>query len=193
LEKPEHRGIEPGAADSNTASDNPIDSVAMRVDNGAPNKPFERYLNNATSPEIRDAFVNQAQDVRSTLLHQFDGKGNLALANLDVEGLPSQMRAFSQFQKGENGFVVLPEGETIFQPMSVNKYGVVDGKDSFSRIYDGEFKILETTARTLGNNPSATGRIDLFTELKACTSCGGAVQQFRTMYPNIQLNVFTKK
>jgi hypothetical protein len=38
LEKPEHRGIEPGAANSNTASDNPIDSVAMRVDNGAPDK-----------------------------------------------------------------------------------------------------------------------------------------------------------
>jgi filamentous hemagglutinin len=150
-------------------------------------------LNSTTSPEIRDAFVSQAQEVRAALPAQFADKGNLALANVEIDGLPSQMKAFSQFQKGENGFVALPEGQNVLQPLSVNKYGVVDGKDAFSRIYDGEFKILETTARTLGNNPSATGRIDLFTELKACTSCGGAVQQFRTMYPNIQLNVFTKK
>jgi hypothetical protein len=37
LEKPGYRGIEPGAADSNTASRRPIDSVATRVDNGATN------------------------------------------------------------------------------------------------------------------------------------------------------------
>jgi hypothetical protein len=47
-----------------------------------PNRPFERYLNNTTNPEIRDVFVNQAQDVRSVLLNQFDGKGNLALVGL---------------------------------------------------------------------------------------------------------------
>lgn len=161
--------------------------------NAVTDRGFGRYLNNDTNPEIRDAFISHADDVRLSQLADFDGKGNLALANVDIPGLPTQMKAFSQFQKGENGFVALPDGPTILQPLLVNRYGIVDGKDSFSRIYDGEFKILETTARSLGNNTSIAGRIDLFTELQACTSCGGAIVQFRTMYPNIQLNVFTKK
>jgi hypothetical protein len=31
----------------------------------------------------------------------------------------------------------------------------------------------------------------IFAEMPACTGCAGAVRQFRDMYPNIQLNVFT--
>lgn len=131
--------------------------------------------------------------MRSGLPADLQSKGNLGLANIDIAGLPSEMKAFSRFDDGEFGFASLPGGETILKPVAVNKYGVVDGKGSFLRNVDGEFKILENVARSLGNNTSAAGRIDLFTELKACTSCGGAVQQFRTTYPTIQLNVFTKK
>ncbi|MGF1907870.1 hemagglutinin repeat-containing protein, partial [Vibrio kasasachensis] len=175
-------------ADSNVSSTNLSTSK-----DGVTSKPISHYLNNTTNPEVREVFVNQAVNVRSEIPEELANKGNLALADVNIPGLPDKMKAFSRFQKGENGFVPLPQGETILKPLSVNKYGVVDGKESFSRVYDGEFKILETTARVLGDNPNATGRIDLFTELKACTSCGGAIQQFRSKYPNIQLNVFTKK
>lgn len=103
------------------------------------------------------------------------------------------MRAFSQFDNGELGFASLPTGPTIFEPMKVNTNGVIDTADGYLRNVDGEFKLLENIAQTLGNNTSATGQINLFTELKSCPSCAGAVMQFRQQYPGIQLNIFTGK
>jgi len=56
-----------------------------------------------------------------------------------------------------------------------------------------EYRILDNIADRLGNNTSATGRVDLFIELPPCTaSCGGpngVIQQFRNRYPNIEVNV----
>jgi filamentous hemagglutinin len=103
------------------------------------------------------------------------------------------MRAFSQFDNGEFGFAPKPAGTTILKPIKIGKGGVIDGSNAYLRDVDGEFKILENIARSLGNNTSATGRINLFTELKSCTSCAGAAMQFRQMYPEIQLNIFTGK
>lgn len=137
--------------------------------------------------------ASQRADLRASLPTEFQSKGNLAIAELDIPGLPKDMRAFSQFQNGELGFVPRPTGPTIFEPMEIGKGGVVNGKNAFLRDVDGEFKILENVARTLGDNPSVTGRINLFTELQSCTSCAGTVMQFRQRYPGIQLNVFTGK
>ena len=67
----------------------------------------------------------------------------------------------------------------------------MDGSSAYLRDVDGEFKILENSAQILGDNTSATGQINLFTELKFCTSCAGAIMQFRQRYPGIQPNVFT--
>ena len=58
---------------------------------------------------------------------------------------------------------------------------------------NGEYKLLETIAQQLGNNRNVSGRIDLFTELKACQSCSNVILEFRNRYPNIQLNIFTGK
>jgi filamentous hemagglutinin len=154
---------------------------------------FTRYLNNVTNPEMRASMLKQASTLRSELPAELQGKGNLAVARLDIPGLPDTMKAYSRFDSGELGYVSMPSGPRLFEPLAVDKYGAVNTTGSFLRDVDGEFKILETTARTLGNNPAAAGRIDLFTELKACTSCGGAIVQFRARYPNIQLNVFTGK
>ncbi|MDZ7923417.1 MAG: deaminase domain-containing protein [Marinagarivorans sp.] len=158
-----------------------------------PNVNFDRYLNNTTNPEIKDALLTRTQGLRNGLLDSFDGKGNVAVANIYIDGLPASSKAFSSYQNGENGFVKLPEGDLILEPVSVNKNGIIDGNNSYLRIYDGEFKILETTARSLKDTPMISGRIDLFSELDVCPSCGGVIAQFRMIYPNIQLNVFTKK
>jgi filamentous hemagglutinin len=154
---------------------------------------FTRYLNNVTNPEIRVSMLEQASIRRAELPFELQSKGNLAVARLEIPGLPSSMKAYSRFDSGEMGYVPMPSGFRVFEPLAVDKYGAVDTVGSFLRNVDGEFKILEATAQRLGNNPAAAGRIDLFTELKACTSCGGAIVQFRTRYPNIQLNVFTGK
>lgn len=55
------------------------------------------------------------------------------------------------------------------------------------------YRILDNIADRLGNNTSATDRVDLFIELPPCSvSCGGpggVIQQFRNRYPNIEVNV----
>lgn len=97
--------------------------------------------------------------------------GNLAIAKIDVKGLPQRMEAFSSFQKGEHGFISLPETK-IFKPISVDKYhNIASPPRGTLRNIDGEYKLLETIAQQLGNNRNVSGRIDLFTELKACQSC----------------------
>lgn len=156
-------------------------------------KGFTRYLSNTTDPEIRQSLLTQTGELRALLPIELQSKGNLAIAEIDVPGLPKNMRAFSQYQNGEFGFVPRPTGQTIFEPLEIGKGGVVNGKNAFLRDVDGEFKILENAARMLGNNPTVTGRINLFTELRSCTSCASTVMQFRQRYPDIQLNVFTRK
>ncbi|HGM5043613.1 TPA: hemagglutinin repeat-containing protein [Stenotrophomonas maltophilia] len=153
---------------------------------------FSRYLSNSTAPEIQQSLAGRASDLRATLPLELQAKGNIAVANVDIAGLPSELRAFSRYAEGEAGFVAAPEGETVFKPLSVGEWGKVDGKNAFLRDVDGEFKILENVARSLGDNPSAVGRIDLFTELKACASCSSVILQFRARYPRIQLNVYSR-
>jgi hypothetical protein len=159
-------------------------------------RPAINHLSNSSAPDVRQALASQAADLRSSLPAELRGRGNVAHARIDVDSLPDtkSMKAYSGFQNGEQGFAPLPTGETMLKAMNVSpamRGGVVDGPNAFPRNVDGEFKILENVAQALGNNPAAKGRIDLFTELDACTSCGGAVVQFRQLYPNIQLNVFT--
>jgi YD repeat-containing protein len=173
--------------------DLPISAGLAPLDASFGGASFTRYLNNVTNPEIRAAMLEQASSLRAELPVELQGKGNLAVARLDVPGLPDIMKAYSRFDSGELGYVAMPNGPRVFEPLAVDRYGAVNTTGSFLRDVDGEFKILETTAQKLGNNPAAVGRIDLFTELRACTSCGGAIVQFRARYPNIQLNVFTGK
>ena len=114
--------------------------------------------------------------------------GNLAIAKIDVKGLPQRMEAFSSFQKEEHGFISLPETK-IFKPISVDKYQNIASppRGTLRNI------LLETIVQQLGNNRNVSGRIDLFTELKACQSCSNVILEFRNRYPNIQLNIFTGK
>nr|WP_240435885.1 deaminase domain-containing protein [Ralstonia solanacearum] len=167
--------------------------VVEETANAAPESGFARYLNNSTNPEIRTALADQVAGLRSALPADLQGKGNLAFAQIDVPGIPNTMKAFSRFDSGEFGYTPTSNGPSVFSPLSVDKYGRVDTAGAFLRNVDGEYKILDGIAKTLGENPSVTGRIDLFTELKACTSCAGTVAQFRARYPGIQLNVFTGK
>lgn len=48
---------------------------------------------------------------------------------------------------------------------------------------------LNNVAAQLGNNTSAKGTINLFTERPPCVSCSINIDQFRQKYPNIQLNI----
>jgi len=150
-------------------------------------------LSNSSAPEVQRELISITADLRTSLPSEFQEVGNLAVAKVDMEGLSGKMKSFSRFAGGEFGFARLPDGPTILEPIKIGKGGIVDGKDTYLRNVDGEFKILENLSRNLDEDYSAMGRVDLFTELRACTSCSGAIMQFRQHCPGIQLNVFTGK
>ena len=162
---------------------------------------FKQYKNNSTHPEIRDDLFNTVQDIRADLPDHLASTGNVGVAKLNVEGLPTSLKSHSRVGNigGEQieGFVSLPnkpQSEWVFQPKDVSPVdGTVNGPNAFTRQYDTEFKILEDVAGRLGDNKNAAGTIDLFTERKACQSCTDVITEFREHYPNIQLNIFTGK
>ncbi len=168
-------------------------SVSAQAAISAKPTPVTRYLSNDSAPALRQALTAESQRVRMKLPEEYRQIGNLAIAKIDVKGLPQRMEAFSSFQKGEHGFISLPETK-IFKPISVDKYhNIASPPRGTLRNIDGEYKLLETIAQQLGNNRNVSGRIDLFTELKACQSCSNVILEFRNRYPNIQLNIFTGK
>lgn len=68
-------------------------------------------------------------------------------------------------------------------------------RDGIPRDWDTEVKILEEFARRNGAQrggmyPDLRGRIDLYTERTPCGSCTGVIEQFRRMYPNVEINVY---
>ncbi len=134
--------------------------------------------------------------LRAELLKKLQGSGNVGVAQLDIPGLPIELKAHSRINyptdKGADGFVHLAdESDWIFKPKSVDPDNVrVGTPDAYTRQWDTEFKILNDVALRLGNNRNATGSINLFTERLTCTSCTDVIFDFKDRYPNIQLNVF---
>ena len=56
-----------------------------------------------------------------------------------------------------------------------------------SREFDSEVKIFEYIANKFPT--SASGKIDLYSELEICPSCSSVINQFKKMFPNIDVNV----
>ena len=74
------------------------------------------------APALRQALTAESQRVRMKLPEEYRQIGNLAIAKIDVKGLPQRMEAFSSFQKGEHGFISLPETKIFKSILSVDKY-----------------------------------------------------------------------
>lgn len=62
----------------------------------------------------------ESQRVRMKLPEEYRQIGNLAIAKIDVKGLPQRMEAFSSFQKGEHGFISLPETKFLNLYLLIN-------------------------------------------------------------------------
>ncbi|MDT0445700.1 deaminase domain-containing protein [Streptomyces sp. DSM 41886] len=59
-----------------------------------------------------------------------------------------------------------------------------------SRYFDTEFKLLNYIANQLGLPSSThTGRMDLHSKLEVCGSRSSVIDQFRSDFPNIEINV----
>lgn len=76
-----------------------------------------------------------------------------------------------------------------FKTAEVNGNNVINGEGAWLRDVDTEYKILSDIQSKLGDNPSASGTIKLYTELEPCPSCQSVIEQFKEMYPNIDIEV----
>ena len=69
----------------------------------------------------------------------------------------------------------------------VTRKFVTKASGAMTRDFDTEVLLLESLAAGLPDD--ATGSLRLFTEKAPCTSCGGAIEQFRAAYPGVDLQV----
>jgi hypothetical protein len=122
-------------------------------------------------------------DVRAGLSSAPKRSGNVAVAEVDIPGMPNQMAAHSSVNSAGKGLV--GTGSQNFEHKTLpNKEGVLIPRNT-----DSEYKILDNLADQLGSNTSAKGTVTIFTERPACGSCLGVVEQFQQKYPGIQVNV----
>ncbi len=137
------------------------------------------------------ALIQQAANARALLPLDIQGRGNMGVANIEIPGVQPKMTAFSRIDdptpsQRAAGFVgEVPE---TFASSTVP----TDSTRPFllNRSIDSEAKILNNIAVQLGENTSAKGVVNLFTERAPCLSCSQVIKKFQTNYPGIKINVY---
>ena len=127
--------------------------------------------------------AQRVMDVRAGLPSDLRRSGNVAVAEIDIPGIPKQMAAHSDVSNTGKGLIGSGSGNFAAQSVP-NKAG-----DMVHRGRDTEYKILDNIADALENNTAARGTVNIFTEKAACASCLSVAEQFRTKYPNITVNI----
>ncbi|WP_102878804.1 hemagglutinin repeat-containing protein [Pseudomonas protegens] len=124
----------------------------------------------------------QVSELRGKLPEGLKVEGNVAVADVHIEGLPSKIAAHSGVNRSSYGFVGRGSGNYVSE--------VIPGATGhpINRMTDAEYKILDNISDMLGNNRNVKGTIDLFSELKVCASCSNVIEQFKSRYPNINVN-----
>lgn len=127
--------------------------------------------------------AQKVMDIRAGLPSDLRRSGNVAVAEIDIPGLPKQMAAHSQVSEAGKGLIGSGSGNFAAQTVP-NKAG-----DMVYRGIDTEYKILDNIADKLGGNTSARGTVSFLAEKPACASCLNVVEQFKAKYPNIAVNI----
>lgn len=86
------------------------------------------------------------------------------------------------------------EENRIFDTKKVNSDDIINGPNAYNRAVDTEAKMLEDIAHQLGYNGKAvdktvTGNVYLATERFSCASCTDVINQFKEMFPNVNVVV----
>jgi hypothetical protein len=114
---------------------------------------------------------------------------NLAFADTTIEGIDSSsLKPALSGEYSPPGTTSMPDGERFFTTIT----------DKYPREFDSEVKLLENIAQQYVNLPGVvkdgdqyrgiSGSIDLFTERAPCQSCADVIQQFRQMFPDLEIN-----
>lgn len=148
-----------------------------------PTNSWKGYLVNEKTIQQAATFKNRVTELRAGLLSDPKRSGNVAVASINVEGMPKEMAAHSSVNTAGKGLV--GKGGNNFKYSELpNKAG-----ELIARNTDSEYKILDNLADKLGKNVAAKGSVTIFTERPACGSCLGVIEQFQHKYPGIKVDV----
>jgi len=146
-------------------------------------------------------FKNDAQNKINDIRNQMPNndlkkRGNMATAEVKVDGLKDEYVAHSKIDSAsDKGADVADfsmkksESDRLFKTYEPASSSL--DKPKFDRFHDTEAKILEDIASQI-KDPNVSGTINLYTEYDACQSCTNIIFEFRRMFPNIKLNIFSE-
>jgi len=136
----------------------------------------------------RVTLVQAIKDVRLALTNSSERKsGNVAVARIDLDGVPSRMAASSRIDEARDGVVGRGSESLPYERI------VAANGENISRNADSEYKILDNIADILGEKFDAKGSVKIVTERSACDSCLSAAKAFRERYPNIDIKIFDNR
>ena len=130
--------------------------------------------------------------------------GNVGAAVVDIEGVTSEIKSYSKYNNSISNpnvnheySYIFGENNRIFSTKPVNGANLVNGPSAYNRAIDSEAKILEDIAHQLGYNKfcideNVIGNVYLITERAPCPSCQDVIEQFRKMFPNINVIIKNK-
>ncbi|MGK2698846.1 DUF637 domain-containing protein [Serratia surfactantfaciens] len=148
-----------------------------------PTSAWKGYLVNEKTVQQAAAFKNQVTELRAGLPSDWKRGGNVAVANIDIYGMPKTLAGHNLINVEGKGFVGKGKENFKYETLLTD-----DGRPVPRRI-DSEYKILDNLADKLGSNYSAKGSVTIFTEKPACDSCLGVVKQFESRYPGVKIDV----
>jgi hypothetical protein len=134
-------------------------------------------------------FRKRISDLRSKVRKWAKNGGNVAVADVSIQGIPPTVAASSRIESPSpkeitEGFI--GKGEEIFRNKVVTDSA---GETYYRGNVDSEDKILNHLATRLGNNSQARGSVTIMTERQPCEGCSDVIGQFRKRYPRIRLTV----
>lgn len=148
--------------------------------------------------EIADAtFLSRVNSFKSKLPLWAQGKKVFGYAEVSIKNVSkNDFFAHSAIQDeiasvAGTGISIKPTSSEL-KPLLVDKNNVVNGSDAWLRDVDAEFKILSEIQTLLGNKYDSVGKVKLFTDLDPCPSCKSVIKQFKSLYPNIDIEVIYK-
>lgn len=144
--------------------------------------------NNGETSDLKTKFESKVQEIRRSMPNSaLRNRGNMAIADVQIEGMKSEFVAHSRIHSDTSKGADVAD----FSMSKEDKIFTTYVEDKFPRFNDTEAKILEDIASQI-TDPQIKGKITLFTELPPCDSCSDIIEEFKRMFPNIQVDVLWK-
>jgi WXG100 family type VII secretion target len=135
--------------------------------------------------------------------HGINPRQNISDAKVDVQGTPKPVKTDYEAHAGPTNPSKIPGGAPKIDPGKEIFESSTAATASGSRVpraNDSEVKLFTQLARDMGAKPGdlaagksfpdVTGTIRLRSELVPCESCSGVIEQFKRLYPNVNIDIY---